>query len=204
MTTAAVGFEAVLASARARTNVQHLAWGLFLTARSALAADRAEEAVASLAEARPLLPPMADRPSLAIAEGLLAAASVRAPDAGAASAVHAGILPRLSARRDAAPTLLRRLSRRRRGGRRSLKRAPIGENGERAHDARRAVRALERFARLFPLARPAAHRLRAAILSAQGRAPAAAAELRASGELADRLGMKLEAVAARRTDPAQP
>jgi tetratricopeptide (TPR) repeat protein/predicted Ser/Thr protein kinase len=202
VTTAAVGFEAVLVSARARTNVQHLAWGLFLTARSALAADRVPEAVASLEEARRILQPMADRPSLAIAEGLLASAYVRANDAAAASAVLAVLLPRLSrgvmplppcfdAYLGAAEAAV------------GLWRADRGSR-EREHDARRAVRALERFAGLFPLARPAAHRLRAAILSAQGRARAAAAELRASGELADRLGMKLEAVAARRTDPAQP
>jgi hypothetical protein len=67
-------------------------------------------------------------------------------------------------------------------------------------DARRAVRALGRFARLFPFASPAAHRLAAEVHALRGRRRAAFAELRRSRSLAEGLGMKLEVVAARRAE----
>ena len=92
---AAAGFRTVLASARDRTNVQHFGWGLFLTARSALASGRVDEAVATLEQARGVLQPIADRSSIAICEGLLATAYARRGDLDAAAGVLRGLLPRL-------------------------------------------------------------------------------------------------------------
>ncbi|MGH7295932.1 MAG: hypothetical protein ACRELB_13405, partial [Polyangiaceae bacterium] len=191
--TAAVGFEAVLASARARTNVQHLGWGLFLTARSALAQGRTAEAVTSLEEARRLLRPSADRSSIAICEGLLATAYLRAQDLEGAAAVLADLLPRLTRGAMPLPPCLDAYL--------GAAETAIGlwrarrDDGSREVDARRAVGALARFSRLFPFARPATHRLRAEMHALRGRDGAALAELRRSRRLADGLGMKLEVVA---------
>lgn len=60
--------------------------------------------------------------------------------------------------------------------------------------------ALARFARIFPFARPAAHRLKAEVHSLHGRTRAALAEARRSRVLAEKLGMKLEVVAAQRAE----
>jgi tetratricopeptide (TPR) repeat protein/predicted Ser/Thr protein kinase len=198
VTTAAVGFEAVLASARDRTNVQHLGWGLFLTARSSLASERLDHAVTSLEEARRILQPLADRSSIAICEGLLATAYLRAGALDEASSVLAELLPRLSrgvmplppcfdAYLGAAEVAV------------ALWRANR-DDPARERDARRAVRALERFAAIFPFARPACRRWRGEILEASGRRSAALGELRASRIVAEQLGMKLEVMAARRAE----
>jgi tetratricopeptide (TPR) repeat protein len=156
---AAAIWGSVLESARDRTNTQHYAWGLFLTARTTLAAGRALEAVAPLEEARKLMRAGADRSSLVIAQSLLALAYVRA-----------GALDRAAdALAEATPTLSRGV----------IPLTPCFEayasaadvavalwnadrkNRAREGEARSAVRALARFARLFPLARPTLERLRA-------------------------------------------
>ena len=192
------GFEVVLASARDRKNVQHIGWGLFLTARSALAEGRVDEAVSSLEEARRLLRPSADRSSIAICEGLLATAYLRAEALDSAAAVLEELLPRLA--RGAMPLppcfdayvgageVAVALWRVDRGSR------------DRERDARVAVRALGRFALLCPIAKAPWLRLRGEMLALRGRRSAALAELRASRTLADALGMKLEASAARRAE----
>ncbi len=192
---AATGFEAVLASARDRKNVQHIGWGLFLTARSALAEGRTADAVPPLEEARRVLEPIADRSSIAICEGLLATAHARAGAMDAATAVLGALLPRLTGgvmplppcfdayvgASEAAVTLWRH----------------DRNSAARARDARLALRALGRFARLCPFARAPLMRLRGEVLALRDRRRAGLAQLRASQALADTLGMKLEAGAAR-------
>jgi len=148
---AAAGFEAVLASARARTNAQHIGWGLFLTARSSLAMGRVADAVPPLEEARRILTPLADRSSIAICEGLLATAYVRAGDHGAAAAVLGDLMPRLSGGPMPLPPCIDAYQG-------AAEAAVILWRTDRAsrareRDARRAVRGLERFASLFPFAR---------------------------------------------------
>ncbi len=195
---ASAGFEVVLESARHRKNVQHIGWGLFLTARSAIAEGRVDEALPSLEAARKMLQPSADRSSIAICEGLLATAHLRSGNLEAAASVFSDLLPRLShgvmplppcfdayvGAAEVAVALWR-------ADRRSRKRA---------RDARLALRALSRFALLCPFAKAPLRRLRGEVLALRHRHDAALAELRASRTLADRLGMKLESTAARRAE----
>jgi hypothetical protein len=70
----------------------------------------------------------------------------------------------------------------------------------RARDTRLALRALGRFALLCPFAKAPLHRLRGEVLALRDRPGAALIELRASRSLADRLGMTLEASAAKRAE----
>ena len=192
---AAAGFEAVLASARDRKNVQHIGWGLFLTARSALAEGRTADAVPRLEEARRLLEPIADRSSIAICEGLLATAHARAGAMDAATTVLGDLLPRLTGgvmplppcfdayvgASEAAVTLLRHDC----------------NSAARARDAQLALRALGRFAFLCPFAKAPLLRLRGEVLALDDRRRAGLAQLGKARELAGTLGMKLEAGAAR-------
>ncbi|HTQ44027.1 MAG TPA: protein kinase [Polyangiaceae bacterium] len=190
VTTAAVGFEAVLASARDRTNAQHVGWGLFLTARSALVSGRIDEALASLEDAHRVLRPLADRSSIAICEGLLAMAHARAGALDAAAAVLAELLPRLQGAVLPLPPCVDAYTGAAEAAVAVWRADPA--NGARERDAMRAVKALGRFARLFPFARPAWHRLRGETFAVRGREQAAGAELQESRRLAESLGMKLE------------
>ena len=154
-------------SARRRANRQHLGWGLALEARSLLETGRAAEAVPLLEEARATLAGLADALSIAMCEGLLASAylgdgqldgaraltATLAPAAGRCRAA-AGALPAQAYLAAAEVALACRV------------RAPDDQGLRDA--ARTASRDLRRFARMFPIARPASLRIRAEVAAQAG------------------------------------
>lgn len=70
--------QKVLASARERNNLQHVAWSLYCLARARLAQGRYDEAKAYLTEARAILDELTDQMSDIVVAGLLASAHLRA------------------------------------------------------------------------------------------------------------------------------
>jgi tetratricopeptide (TPR) repeat protein len=148
--------QAVLESARARSNVQHVGWGQFLTGRALLVLGEPQEAVELLARGREALLRVSDFVSLVMCEGLLAKALLVAGQQDRSVEVADGLSERLRARRIVplaqcldgyaalADVYLRVWS------------AQRGERDRRA--ARRACADLGRFARIYPIARPAALR----------------------------------------------
>ena len=194
VTSASEGFAVVLASARERTNVQHIGWALFAMARSSLALGQNDHALGLLEEARDILRPSSDRYSIAICEGLLATAYVRMGSFQPADAVLEELMARFAlgamplppcfdAYLGAAEVAF------------ALWRANPADRVM-ARRARRALAELQRFARSFPMARASAHRLRGEHLALRGRGRQAVAAFRTARALARRLCMTLEAAAA--------
>ncbi len=190
---AAAGFEAVLASARDRTNVQHIGWGLFLTARSALALEQAALAIPKLVEARALLRENGDRYSISITEGLLAVAYVRTHAFDDAEEVLDSLMARLALGPMPLPPCYEAFTGATEAAFAFWRAEPTSV--ARARRARRALRELERFARAFPMARAAAQRARGEQLALRGKRAAALAAFEASAALAVRHRMTLEAAA---------
>ena len=193
VTEAAAGFEAVLASARERTNVQHIGWGLFLTARSALALGQDAIAIPKLVEARALLRENGDRYSIAISEGLLAVAYVRTKAFDAAEEVLDSLMARLVLGPMPLPPCYEAFTGAVEASFTLWRASP--NDDRRARRARRALRELERFAGAFPMARAAAKRARGEQLALRGRKAAALAAFKASAALARRHRMTIEAAA---------
>lgn len=186
-------YAAVLRSARARANVQHVPWGLFAMARSLVAFGRHTEAIPLLAEADAAL---AERPELQseiTCKGLLALARLKIGDVDGArrSADQAAILIRrarptgfptvegYSATADVYIELL----------------AGCGQDAQRRsleRSLRLVLRALRQFAWLIPMARPMLALREGRHAACRGRLRLARRRLTRALQVAQRLGMPHE------------
>jgi tetratricopeptide (TPR) repeat protein len=157
------GFEQVLRTARARRNLQHVAWGLYAGCKGMVAQGRFDEALPRLAEARAVLDTLEDSASQIITSGLETLAHVRRGDHDAARAAADDTTRRLrSSRAVVYSTVLGYLG------------CAEGYLELAAHDrslmptAARAVSDLRTFALLFPFAGPAYARYRAQLHALTG------------------------------------
>jgi hypothetical protein len=194
VTLASAGFEVVLASARERTNRQHIGWALFAIARSSLALGQDHHAVRPLEEARDLLRTSSDRYSIAICEGLLATAYVKTKAFEAADAVLEELMPRLALGPMPLPPCFDAYLGAAEASFALWRRSPLDR--KLARRAARALHELRRFAAAFPMARAASHRLRGEHFALGGRIRPAVAAFRTARGLARRRCMTLEAAAA--------
>jgi hypothetical protein len=185
----------VQATAAARSNAQHLGWAQFMRARSLILRGRPEEAAALCATAHDLIAHLPDTPSNVMLDGTFARAAFLAGDTATAWTCCRRLGVRMArgewpatgqcidGMSAAADVLL---------GLRETGAAPAG--GEALdREIGQALRALQRFARLFPIARPALHRSRARRLHADGRRARAARAWQRSLAAAARLGMPIDA-----------
>ena len=183
-------YQSLANSARRRANRQHLGWGLALEARSLLETGRAAEAVPLLEEARATLAGLADALSIAMCEGLLASAYLGDGQLDGARALTATLAPRLAgAVLPLAPCLHAYLA----AAEVALAcrvRAPDDQGARDA--ARTASRDLRRFARMFPIARPASLRIRAEVAAQAGSRRKTAALARRGLHQAKALGIVAE------------
>jgi tetratricopeptide (TPR) repeat protein len=159
---AEAGSRAVLQSAEHRANAEHLAWGLFLTGRSLVALGRLREAVDYLRRGHARIVDVGDLSSMIMCEGSLARALLYGGDTDQAAALAEVLWRRLRALRapipgpqcldayGALPEVYLALWESRRDAA-----ATFGEG------ARWACRELRRFARMVPMAQPAALRFTA-------------------------------------------
>jgi tetratricopeptide (TPR) repeat protein len=184
----------LLESATRRWNAQHTGWGLFLCGRVQLALGRFAPALDLLERGYAHLTRVEDEVSTVMCEGLLALACLRSGDAGRAFAVAESLRKRL-ARLGTIPlaqcldgyeSLAVVVLELRRAEARGI--APAA----RQRAERDALRALGRFAWMFPIARPAAERARALRLARAGRLTAARRHSDRALALASRLGMVRE------------
>jgi tetratricopeptide (TPR) repeat protein len=178
-------------SADRRAHSQHVAWSHFLRARSALVTGDLDLAIAECAQALPLLTPLPDILSLAMCEGTYAAALWRAGQREESIALADQLARRLA---DGRGPLISQcldgygalaevyLSR--------LEEAADGPERERAAAAAKsACRSLRWFARVFPMAVPAAHRSTARERWIRGSHSGARRAWRRSLHAAQELGM---------------
>lgn len=153
-------FRSVLVSARARSNPHHVAWGLFLQARSKLALGLAEDALAMLEEAHSLLVPIFSRDHTAVmCEGPRALAYLAVGNASRAREVTAALWQALHDRPP--PPVGAVVDAYEGAASASLRLWHLEGASQRSHAAsmaRSACLQLRRFARRLPLARPAASR----------------------------------------------
>ena len=152
-------YERVHDSARARGNAQHEAWGLYLMGRSDLARGEIELALDELAHAHGLLSNVSDRFSAVMCGGLRAEAFLANDDLDAARTVAHSLEPLIANKIvPLAPCVHGYVGRARVLIELS---ARAGEDSALRTAARSACDDLSRFARVFPMARSAALRLRA-------------------------------------------
>jgi tetratricopeptide (TPR) repeat protein len=185
-------YQALADSARRRANRQHMGWGLALEARSLLAAGQSDRAVVLLEEARDVLAGLglADALSIAMCEGLLASAYLADGRTESARAVTAALAPRLcGAVLPLAPCLHAYLA--------AAEVALASWQGGTAEGPARtavqtAARDLRRFARMFPIARPASLRIQAEVAARAGSRRRAAALARRGVHQAKALGITAE------------
>lgn len=180
-------YQQVLESARARGNVQHEAWGLYLLGRSDLALGEVELATTELEHAWRLLDTVADRFSTVMCGGLLAQAYLAKRDLEAAAQLAhtldrqlAGpvipLAPCVHGYIGVAEVYLALGAHRRIDA--AIRRA-----------AQTAARRLTRFARAFPMAEPAALRVSAKCAQVDDLTALAVRRLRASVTSARDLAM---------------
>jgi hypothetical protein len=183
-------YQSLANSARRRANRQHLGWGLALEARSLLETGRAAEAVPLLEEARAALVGLADALSIAMCEGLLASAYLGDGRLDGALALTATFAPRLAgAVLPLAPCLHAYLA----AAEVALACCVRAPDDQGARDAARtASRDLRRFARMFPIARPASLRIRAEVAAQAGSRRKTAALARRGLQQAKALGISAE------------
>ena len=189
---AAAGFDDVHRRGRRYENVQHQVWGLLGKAECELRAGRLDEAARLLEPALALLADHPDRAEQLRAYGLLAVVRLRQGKAEAGRQ-DAGAAARLIAR-FRAPTAHYLLE-----GYAGVAEVYLSlwESGQDSSDtrraARRACRALRRFARVFPIGQPRARLWQGLLAQLSGRPGRAQAAWRASLAAAQRLGMPFEA-----------
>jgi eukaryotic-like serine/threonine-protein kinase len=186
-------YAALFESARRRANRQHMGWALALRARSLLTLGRAGEAVPLLEEARLLLAPLADDLSIFMCEGLLASAYLATDRGRDAEQVAAALEPRLrQAVLPLAPCVHGYVG----AGAVALRCWDRAGAADAAwpRTARLAARGLSRFARMFPMARPAALAMRAAVSARDGGRLRAARLYRRALQEAGALGMSVETI----------
>jgi class 3 adenylate cyclase/tetratricopeptide (TPR) repeat protein len=201
-------YEDVLRSSTSRDDRQARAWAFLGTARSMIGLGRLDEALERIQAGQALLAQeleQIDRPNVAQTQGLLALVRLRRGEMDAAGG-HADAVAnwvagsRASAYYSshvyaaAAETRLAILERAVEGGTLARERAPLVEA------ARASCRALERFARTFAIARPAAALWRGLLTRLEGDLVGALACWDRSREAAERLAMPLDrALALRET-----
>ena len=163
--------EEVAKSARARSNAQHVAWGLYGAARALVPLGREIEAGALLEEAARVLAPQAELPSKIICHALLARTRLRAGDrAGAMEAARAA-LARISENQLAAYAIVAAYA-----DTAEVFLALAGTFPDAADGARRVARAFTSLALSIPIAAPYRDRVagRIAQHEGQGTAPSGA------------------------------
>jgi tetratricopeptide (TPR) repeat protein/predicted Ser/Thr protein kinase len=184
----------VLATATRRGNAQHTCWGRFLSARSELVRGRPREALALARSAQGLIRDLPDALSNVMLEGTLAQSALHAGAPEEALAACQRLTARLARGESpatgqcldgvgAAPDVLLCLRE---------ARVPQSELPGFELDLEHALAALRSFARVFPIARPAALRCRARLLFDRGRTAAARRHWMRSARSARRFGMRLE------------
>jgi len=183
-------YQSLANSARRRANRQHLGWGLALEARSLLENGGAAEAARLLEEARTNLAGLADALSIAMCEGLLASAYLRDGRLDGARALTTILAPRLAgAVLPLAPCLHAYVA----AAEVALACCVRAPDDQGARDAARtASRDLRRFARMFPIARPASLRIRAEVAAQAGSRRKMAALARRGLHQAKALGISAE------------
>ncbi|MGN6109932.1 MAG: hypothetical protein ACTHU0_32795, partial [Kofleriaceae bacterium] len=141
-------------SARARTNAQHEAWGIYTEARAALYLGQLAESIALFDRALEMLESQSDRASLILCGGMRACALARAGDLERAREAADATTARIGARTPAVFTIAAGLV-----GVTDAYLELWRRTGDPALDppTRAAVDNLGRLARLFPSAAPAAH-----------------------------------------------
>ncbi len=162
-------FEQIMRAARARRNLQHVAWGLYASCKGMIAQGRFDDALPRLDEARVLLDTLADAASQIICHGLYALIHVRRGDDALArrwadettarirksrAVVYSTVLGYIGC----AEAYLELADRRRHQA----------DGPELLALARRAVSDLRRFSLVFPFAGPAAARYRAQLHAVLG------------------------------------
>jgi hypothetical protein len=184
---------AVLATATKRSNRQHVGWGRFLRARTELLRGNPEDALAMARSAHLLIRDLPDTLSNVMLEGTLALAAAHAHAPDDVRAACDRLLGRLARReRPATGQCLDGLGAASDALLCLLEAGGGDADGTLEQDAARAFAALRRFARLFPIAVPAAQRSRARLLHLRGRHAAAQRAWRHSARAAQRLAMPLD------------
>ncbi len=157
------GFEQILRAARARRNLQHVAWGLYASCKGMIAQGRFDESLPRLDEARALLDTLADAASQIITSGLYTLIHTRRGDWSAARAAADDTASRIKKSRAVVySTVLGYVG------------CAEGYLELAARDAsvmplaRKAVSDLRRFSILFPFAGPAYQRYRAQLHALDG------------------------------------
>jgi serine/threonine protein kinase/tetratricopeptide (TPR) repeat protein len=192
-------FDHIETTARARGNEQHIAWGLYASARALIPLGRTDEARAKLEEAHALLEEQIDAPSRIICPGLLAwvhMARGRHERAAtfadlAASRIRKNlptVFATVAGYVSVADVYLAQWSRAVREG---------GDVGAARRRAREAMLALWSLALNIPIGRPSYHRMRGRALVLRGRERAARQAFARGIDEATRLAMPYEEALAR-------
>jgi tetratricopeptide (TPR) repeat protein len=179
-------FQALYASATARNNRQHATWALFAQARSLIALERYEDATPLLEDARRALQDKPELDSEIICLGLLALARLKLGEIQGAHRLADETLLRIERSRpigfstvdgyDAAAEVFLALGR--------------------GPEARRTALALQKLARLFPMAAPVAELRAGEVALGDGQGWRGRRALNKSLQLARKLGMPREAARA--------
>lgn len=184
----------VLVTATQRANAQHTCWGRFLRARTELTRGHPLAALELARSAQALIRDLPDALSNVMLEGTLAQAALHAGEIDEAQAACQRLTARLARGErpatgqcvdgvGAASDVLLCLRE---------ARVPQSELPGFEQDLERSVSVLRRFARIFPIAQPAAQRSNARLLHDRGRGRAARRAWLRSARIAQRLRMPLE------------
>jgi serine/threonine protein kinase/tetratricopeptide (TPR) repeat protein len=179
-------FEQILRAARARRNLQHVAWGLYASCKGMIAQGRFDESLPRLDEAKALLDTLADAASLIITHGLYALLHVRRGEDDKARAMADETAARIAKSRavvystilgyiGCAETYVELYGRRR--------------GPELLEKANAACAGLRKFALVFPFAEPAAVRYTAQLQAIEGKSLRARRGLEKAASLARSLSM---------------
>jgi tetratricopeptide (TPR) repeat protein len=178
------GFETILRAARARRNLQHVAWGLYASCKGMIAQGRFDESMPRLDEARKVLDTLADSASQIITSGLYTLAHLRAGRYELARQMADDTTARLASSRAVVySTVLGYI------GCAEAYLELAARDRALVPDAKRAVAGLRKFALLFPFAGPAYARYRAQLDHLLGHDRRAARGLDRAVALSRRLGM---------------
>ncbi len=163
----AARLEEVAKSARARSNAQHVAWGLYGAARALVPLGREIEAAALLEEAAVVLAPQAELPSKIICHALLARTRLRAGDRAGAMEAARTALARISENQLAAYAIVAAYA-----DTAEVFLALAGTFPDAAGGARRVARAFTSLALSVPIAAPYRDRVAGMIAQHEGQGTA--------------------------------
>jgi hypothetical protein len=180
------------ASARARGNVLHEAWGCFLAARSYVAAGVLDGMTQMLEEVRADIVTLPETLSIAMCEGTLALALCLEGNLPRAAEIANALLERLCSNNPWVPQCLDGYASCAEVLLLEWARAGAREGTDQCHAARTACRQLRRFAGRFPLAVPAALRCTGWERALLGRTNGASRAIRQSIRAAEARAMPFE------------